>query len=99
MYSSFASSSQSRSQIHDNTFLISHEINFPPGLSQTEVALISVAVVLVCLLLAAPVVWFILRKKKRNQAEQDKKDERSDINPVYGTYEVHDDPVAEVRTF
>ena len=80
-------------ETHNHTFLISLEINFPPGLSQTEVALISVAVVLVCLLLAAPAVWFILKKKKRNQ------DERSDINPVYGTYEVHDDPVPEVRMF
>ena len=86
-------------QIHDHTFLISLETNFPLGLSQTTVTLISVAVVLVCLFLAAPAVWFILRKKKRNEAEQDKKDERSDINHVYGTYEVHDDPVAEVTTF
>ena len=74
-------------------------MNLPPGLSQTQVALISVAVVLVCLLLAATVVWFILKKKKRNEAEQDKKNERPDINHVYGTYEVHDDPVAEVTTF
>ena len=31
------------------------------------------------------------------QRKTKKEEERSDLNPVYATYEVHDDPVAEVR--
>ena len=34
--------------------------------------------------------------KKRSIKNEEKEEEKSDVNPVYGTYEVHYDPVAEV---
>ena len=51
------------------------------------------AIVFVFVLLA--LVLFIRQRKKRIR---EAKKETSDLNPVYATYEVHDDPVAEVRT-
>ena len=52
------------------------------------------ALLAILLIVAAVVVFFA--QKKRNKSNSDKDKERSDINPVYGTYEVHYDPVAEV---
>jgi len=50
--------------------------------------------VLALLLAALALVVFIKQRKKRNDKQRREK-ENSDFNPVYGTYEVHDDPVAE----
>ena len=36
--------------------------------------------------------------RQRAKRKQKKEEERVDDNPVYALYEVHDDPVAEVRT-
>ena len=36
--------------------------------------------------------------RQREKRKQKKEEERVDDNPVYALYEVHDDPVAEVRT-
>ena len=58
---------------------------------------LSVGVVaLVLLLVALAVVLFIWKRKKSN-GRSGKGEEHSDFNPVYATYEVHDDPVAEVK--
>ena len=54
-----------------------------------------IGTLLVVLLIGAAVLFFFAQKRKNgNNSEKDK--ESSDINPVYGTYEVHYDPVAEV---
>ena len=37
---------------------------------------------------------FVLVKRRGLNIKRE--EERTDINPVYATYEVHDDPVAEV---
>ena len=55
----------------------------------------SITTVLALLIIAAVIGFLVFRKRFGNKKEE----ERSDINPVYGTYEVHDDPVAEVGTF
>ena len=52
------------------------------------------ALIATLLIVAAVVVFFA--KKWGNDNNSKKEKERSDINPVYGTYEVHYDPVAEV---
>ena len=44
------------------------------------------------LIVAAVIGTFVYRKRRESKTEE----ERSDVNPVYGTYEVHYDPVAEV---
>ena len=60
-----------------------------------ELIIGSITTVLALLIIAAVIGFFVFRKRFGNKM----KEERSDINPVYGTYEVHDDPVAEVRLF
>ena len=55
----------------------------------------SITTVLALLIIAAVIGFLVFRKRFGNKKEE----ERSDINPVYGTYEVHDDPVPEVRMF
>ena len=52
------------------------------------------ALIATLLIVAAVVVFFA--KKWGNNNNSGKEKERSDINPVYGTYEVTYDPVAEV---
>ena len=52
----------------------------------------SIAGVLVFLVIAAVIGFFVYRKSSK--AKRDEKG--SDINPEYGTYEVSDDPVTEV---
>ena len=64
----------------------------PPGVT---LGIITGAVVLVLLLIAAGVLVFTRQRKRR---DKEKLPERVDENPVYATYEVHDDPVAEVRS-
>ena len=54
-----------------------------------------IGTLLVVLLIGAAVLFFFAQKR-RNDNNSEKEKERSDINPVYGTYEVHYDPVAEV---
>ena len=44
------------------------------------------------MIVAVVIGTFVYRKKRESKPEE----ERSDVNPVYGTYEVHYDPVAEV---
>ena len=68
-------------------------ISFPPP--DITVGLIIGGVVLLLLLVVGGVLVFTKQRKKRNEK---KEEERTDDNPVYATYEVHDDPVAEVRT-
>ena len=41
----------------------------------------------------------ILVYRKRSKGNRNKQYEKTDINNVYGTYEVHYDPVVEVVTF
>merc|ERR1712192_297402 len=41
------------------------------------------------------VVVVIIRQKNKRRSEEEK--ETVDFNPVYATYQVHDDPVAEVQ--
>ena len=53
--------------------------------------------VLVLLLVALALFVFIKQRKKRNR-KREREEESSDLNPVYATYEVHGDPVAEVGT-
>ena len=47
------------------------------------------------MLIVAGVLVFTKQRKKRNEK---KEEERTDDNPVYSLYEVHNDPVAEVGT-
>ena len=68
-------------------------ISFPPP--DITVGLVIGAVVLVLLLIVGGVLVFAKQRKKRNEKIEE---ERTDDNPVYATYEVHDDPVAEVKT-
>ena len=61
---------------------------------------VSVGVPVLVLLLVALVVIVrqrvvITRQRKKRKQEEEK--EKAEINPVYGTYEIHDDPVAEVK--
>ena len=60
-----------------------------------EVVVLSIGAVVLVLLLVVLALVFINQRKKR-KAEKEK--ETADFNPVYATYEVHDDPIAEVRT-
>lgn len=55
---------------------------------------VGAAVLVVVVVLALALVLLIRQRKKRTQ-EKEKEKEMSDFNPVYATYEVHDDPVAE----
>ena len=68
-------------------------ISFPPP--DITVGLVIGGVVLVLLLIVGGVLVFAKQRKKRNEKIEE---ERTDDNPVYATYEVHDDPVAEVKT-
>ena len=52
----------------------------------------SITGVLVFLIIAAVIGVLVYRKSCKTKKEE----KRSDINPEYGTYEVSDDPVAEV---
>ena len=60
----------------------------------TIIAGVVSALIVTLLIVAAVVVFFA--KKWGNDTNSKKENERSDINPVYGTYEVTYDPVAEV---
>jgi len=69
----------------------------PVETSTTTVVALSIgAVALVLLILAVGAVMFI-RKRKNSNRNKEKEEENTDFNPVYATYEVHDDPVAEAR--
>ena len=61
----------------------------------TTVGIIISVLLLICLIIAAIVLVIIKKKRESNKV---KEKETTDINHVYGTYEVHDDPVAEVKT-
>ena len=50
------------------------------------------------LLIVSGVFVFIRQKKKRHEKGGQQMERVNDDNPVYATYEVHDNPVAEVRT-
>ena len=66
-----------------------------PGTTPTEVGLIVgplFGVLALLLIVAAVIGTFVYRRRRESKTEE----ERSDVNPVYGTYEVHYDPVAEV---
>ena len=56
--------------------------------------IVGVALLLLCLITAVAVIMIIRQRKKK--LNKPKEDARSEINPVYGTYEVSSDPVAEV---
>ena len=62
------------------------------GVQGEVVGLVVGAVVLVGMVAVA--VVFVLVKRRSLSIKRE--EERTDINPVYATYEVHDDPVAEV---
>ena len=68
--------------------------NFP-GTRPADVGLIVgplFGVLALLVIVAAVVGTFKYRKRRESKPEE----ERSDVNPMYGTYEVHYDPVAEV---
>ena len=56
--------------------------------------IVGVVVLLLCLIIAIAVTMVIRRRGKK--LNKPKEDAGSEINPVYGTYEVSSDPVAEV---
>ena len=62
------------------------------GVEGEVVGLVVGTVVLVSMVAVA--VVFVLVKRRSLSIKRE--EERTDINPVYATYEVHDDPVAEV---
>ena len=62
------------------------------GVEGEVVGLVVGAVVFVCMV-ALAVVFVMVKRRGLNIKREE---ERTDINPVYATYEVHDDPVAEV---
>ena len=64
----------------------------PPNIT---VELLIGGVALVLLIIAVGVLVFTKQRKKR---KEEKPKESTDANPVYATYEVHDDPVAEGST-
>ena len=55
---------------------------------------VGVGLLLLCLSIAFAVIMIIRQRKKK--LSKPKEDARSEINPVYGTYEVSSDPLAEV---
>ena len=65
------------------------------GLDPTTVIGVSVGAVVLLLVVAVGAVVFIWQRKK---SKRETEEERTDFNPVYATYEVHDDPSAEVKT-
>ena len=64
------------------------------GVEGEVVGLVVGAVVLVGMVAVA--VVFVLVKRRSLSIKFKREEEGTDINPVYATYEVHDDPVAEV---
>ena len=68
---------------------------FPPsGTSESGLVagiVVGVALLLLCLSIAIAVI-----RQRRKKLNKPKEDARSEINPVYGTYEVSSDPLAEV---
>ena len=56
--------------------------------------IVGVVVLLLCLIIAIAVTMVIRQRGKK--LNKPKEDARSEINPVYGTYEVNSDPRAEV---
>ena len=71
---------------------------FPPsGTSESGLVagiVVGVALLLLCLSIAIAVIMIIRQRKKK--LNKPKEDARSEINRVYGTYEVSSDPLAEV---
>ena len=55
----------------------------------------TIVVLVIALVIALAAAGFFWLKKKRDSKVEDEM--RSDINHVYGTYEVSGDPVAEVK--
>ena len=49
------------------------------------------------MLLAALIRQRLVIRRQRKKRKQEEEKEKAEINPVYGTYEIHDDPVAEVK--
>ena len=73
-----------------------HNISGAGPAKETNMTIVGLSVgaaVLVVVVVLA-LVLFMRQRKKRTQ---EKEKEMSDFNPVYATYEVHDDPVAEVK--
>ena len=56
---------------------------------------IGVSVLFLSLLIIALVVFIKRQGKKKKQSGEEKKS--TELNLVYATYQIHDDPVAEVR--
>ena len=68
---------------------------FISGTSNAGLIIGSITTVLALLIIAAVIGFLVFRKRFGNKKEE----EKSDINPGYGAYEVHDDPVTEVSIF
>ena len=66
-------------------------ISLPPP--DITAGLIIAAVVLALLFIVAGVLFLTRQRKKRTEEKEEGRE-----NPVFATYEVHDDPVAEVRS-
>ena len=49
------------------------------------------------MLLAALIRQRLVIRRQRKKRKQEEEKEKYELNPVYGTYEIHDDPVAEVK--
>ena len=48
------------------------------------------------MLLAALIRQRLVIRRQRKKRQQEEEKEKTEKNPVYATYEIHDDPVAEV---
>ena len=77
-------------------FITANLLTQPPSAISDLVISVIVGSVLV-LMIVVIAMLILIKKKKICKDKPRQEEERSDINPVYGTYEVHSDPVAEVK--
>ena len=75
--------------------LILYSLSGPSG--NTDAAGLGVGISAAVLVLVLIVFALLFFWKRGSDRKREKEKEISDFNPVYATYQVHDDPVAEVR--
>ena len=69
----------------------------PTGIGATSVVGLTVGLVVLVLLLVGLATFVFIRQRKNCSCNTKREEESTDENPVYATYEVRDDSVAEVK--